>query len=265
MAQYTVSNVTSGRYARQVSVSASGPQGAQGTVGASGPKGDTGATGGLSAAYRFSNIHAAQSPGSGYFAFNTAVFMSATEIYISHVDSSIDTQHGLLEIMVSSTNGYKSILTFQDSTNTTKFSRFYVTGSVIASDWRTLSIEYIEGTARSWTYNDLLNILVSPIGDIGVQGPTGPQGEVGPGVPAGGLAGQVLKKVGTADYETEWVDASIDESAVSNLVDVELSYLNGGQVLAWDAPTARWVNQTPQISAENISGIIIGGSATSSF
>lgn len=265
MAQYTVSNVASGRYARQVSVSASGPQGAQGTVGLTGLAGPTGATGGLSASYKFSNSYAANSPGAGFFSFNNLIFMSSTEMYISHVDSSINSQQGLLGIMVNSTNGYKSVLTFQDSANLTKFSRFYVTGSVIASDWSTVSVEYIEGTALSWTYNDLLNMLVSPIGDIGAQGATGTQGAVGPGVPAGGLTGQVLKKSSGIDYQTEWVDASIDESAVSNLVDVQLSALNGGQVLVWDASIARWVNQEPEISAENISGIIIGGSATTSF
>lgn len=191
--------------------------------------------------------------------------MSSTEMYISHVDSSINSQQGLLGIMVNSTNGYKSVLTFQDSANLTKFSRFYVTGSVIASDWQTVFVEYIEGTSLSWDYNDLLNLLVSPIGDAGVQGPTGPQGEIGPGVPAGGLAGQVLKKSSGIDYQTEWVDAAIDESAVSNLVDVQLSPLNGGQVLVWDTSIARWINQEPEISAENISGIIIGGSATTIF
>jgi hypothetical protein len=265
MAQYTSGNVTSGRYARQVSVSASGPQGAQGTVGASGPKGDNGAVGGLSASYKFLNSYAAQSPGSGYLSFNNPIFMSSTEMYVSHVDSAIDSQQGLLGVMVNSTNGYKSVLTIQDSVNLRKFSRFYVTGSVIASDWRTVFIQYIEGTALSWTYNDLLNLLVSPIGDVGAQGPTGPQGEIGPGVPAGGLAGQVLKKSSGIDYQTEWVDASIDESAVSNLVDVQLSPLYEGQVLVWDASIARWVNQEPEISAENISGIIVGGSATTSF
>lgn len=35
----------------------------------------------------------------------------------------------------------------------------------------------------------------------------GPQGEAGPGVPAGGAAGQVLVKSGGADYETKWQNA----------------------------------------------------------
>ena len=36
---------------------------------------------------------------------------------------------------------------------------------------------------------------------------TGPQGPAGPGVPSGGTAGQVLKKVSGTDYDTTWGDA----------------------------------------------------------
>lgn len=35
---------------------------------------------------------------------------------------------------------------------------------------------------------------------------TGPQGEPGEGVPAGGAAGQVLSKKTQTNYDTEWVD-----------------------------------------------------------
>lgn len=56
-----------------------------------------------------------------------------------------------------------------------------------------------------------------PQGVQGVQGETGPQGAqgnpgvqgpAGVGVPAGGTAGQVLKKVDGTDYNTEWGDAA---------------------------------------------------------
>lgn len=45
------------------------------------------------------------------------------------------------------------------------------------------------------------NILAGPQGPTG---PSGPQGLVGIGVPVGGVAGQVLGKVSTVDYDTEW-------------------------------------------------------------
>lgn len=40
----------------------------------------------------------------------------------------------------------------------------------------------------------------------GETGSTGPQGDPGQGVPAGGTAGQVLKKKSGTDYDTEWAD-----------------------------------------------------------
>ena len=45
-------------------------------------------------------------------------------------------------------------------------------------------------------------------GDTGDQGPQGLPGPTGPGVPTGGLIGQVLSKTGDGDYETGWQDAT---------------------------------------------------------
>lgn len=67
---------------------------------------------------------------------------------------------------------------------------------------------------------------VGPKGDSGAVGPQGPKGDTGPigaqglpgsagangaagiGVPMGGSAGQVLTKVGSTDFHTEWTDQS---------------------------------------------------------
>lgn len=114
MTNYSVSNVTSGKYARNVTVAAPGPQGAQGTTGPTGPTGTTGATGPM-----------------------------------------------------------------------------------------------------------------GPTGATGATGPIGPTGS-GQGVPTGGTAGQVLRKINSTNYNTEWVDPE------------DLAQ-----------------------SAQNLSGIIDGGSASS--
>ena len=48
-----------------------------------------------------------------------------------------------------------------------------------------------------------------PEGPIGPTGPTGPQGEQGipgPGLPAGGVAGQIIVKSSATDYATQWAD-----------------------------------------------------------
>ncbi len=46
------------------------------------------------------------------------------------------------------------------------------------------------------------------IGTGGAQGPPGPPGADGVGIPAGGIAGQVLSKVDGSDYNTQWVTPS---------------------------------------------------------
>lgn len=266
MAGYTVSSVTSGRYARQITVAASGPQGAQGPAGATGSAGATGETGGLSAQYKYLNSTAADNPGNGYFAFNAASIFSATQMYISEYDINVASQSGLLEVAVASNNTNTSVVTVQNIA-TKKFSRYYITGASIGAGWRTLDIEYIDGTALSWSYNDAMSISITPIGDRGLTGATGPKGDTGPGVPAGGTAGQILRKTGEADYETEWVDPQeIEDVAVSELTDVSLTDLGNAQVLVYDELTSSWVNRPTTelpVSGSQIQGTIIGGSASS--
>jgi hypothetical protein len=49
--------------------------------------------------------------------------------------------------------------------------------------------------------------------DSTVAGPTGPAGDTGPtgaGVPVGGTAGQVLAKVDSDNYDTQWVTVTVD-------------------------------------------------------
>ena len=45
-----------------------------------------------------------------------------------------------------------------------------------------------------------------PPGPAGQDGAQGPQGPAGPGVAAGGTAGQILRKKSATDYDTEWAD-----------------------------------------------------------
>lgn len=269
MAGYTVSNVTSGKYARQVSVAASGPQGAQGPAGATGPagpKGDAGTPGGLSARFKYLNSYSAANPGGGYFAFNNSNFMLATALHISNADTSTDSQDALLQSVIQSTNGYKSIITLQKTNDPRKAARFYVTGGTNNSGWWTFQLEYIGGTVLSWTYNELTDLLVVPIGDAGLVGPTGPAGQ---GVPAGGTTGQILRKTSNANYATEWVDPeAIENVALSELTDVNLSSLTDGYVLIYDQDTNTWIPVSPASlpqSTQSLSGTIEGGSASSSF
>jgi hypothetical protein len=266
MAGYTVSSVTSGKYARQVTVAASGPQGAQGPIGATGATGERGYVGGLSARFKFLNSYSSANPGGGYFAFNNATFMSATSLYISTTDTLTDSQSALLTAATQSDNGYTAVITLQKVSDPRKTARFYVTGGTDNSGWWDLQIEYIGGSILSWTYNEQVDVLVAPIGDRGQAGPTGPQGPQGVGIPAGGTAGQILKKSSGGDYETEWVDPdSVQDVSLSELTDIDLSTLIDGQVLIYEQSTNTWIPASPESLPQStgaLSGTIEGGSAS---
>jgi len=232
MAGYTVSSVTSGKYARQISVAASGPQGAQGPTGPTGPAGATGATGptgaqgsagaGLSATYKFNNTTSASNPGGGYLAFNASNLSSATKLYISENDSSLDSQTGLLTAMTQSTNTYKSIITVQSTTNQRNFIRFYVRSVTNQSGWKDFLLVHLDGTVTSFTYNEFLSLLVAPIGDAGT----------------------------VANFE--------------DLNDVDFNTPITNDVVVYDSANSMWTNvQSTQllVSGQNISGTIMGGEA----
>jgi hypothetical protein len=232
MAGYTVSSVTSGKYARQISVAASGPQGAQGptgpagSAGATGPTGPTGAQGsagaGLSATYKFNNTTSASNPGGGYLAFNASDLSSATRLYISTTDSSLDAQTGLLSAMTQSTNTYKSIITVQSTTNQRNFIRFYVRSVTDESGWKNFLLVHLDGTVTSFTYNQALSLLVAPIGDAGT----------------------------IANFE--------------DLNDVDFNTPLDGDVVVYDQANSMWTNVASSqlnISGQNISGTIEGGNA----
>jgi hypothetical protein len=192
--------------------------------------------------------------------------MSAGELYISNLDVNTDSQAALLSAMIQSTNDKKSVITIQRAADSRKFARFYVTGGTNNNGWWDYQISYIDGTVLSWTYNEAVEIIVAPIGDRGLIGPTGAQGVPGVGVPSGGLVGQLLRKLSGSDYDTEWVDPeAVQDVSLTELTDVNLSTLADGQVLLYNEATNTWLpaspNSLPQ-SAENLSGTIEGGTAT---
>ena len=147
-----------------------------------------------------------------------------------------------------------------------KFARFYVTGGTINSGWCDYQIEYIDGTVLSWNYNEFVDILVAPIGNRGLQGIQGDRGEVGQGVPSGGLVGQILRKINGDDFATEWVDPQVIEDVhMTELRDVDLTDLSDGQILIYNQTTSTWTPVSPETlpqSGQTLSGTIEGGSAT---
>ena len=83
-----------------------------------------------------------------------------------------------------------------------------------------------------------------PTGPQGAQGPTGPQGPEGPegpkgddglGVPAGGLAGEVLTKLSSTDNDTYW-DVNRGQKALDNTADAydDTETYNTGDMVIYD-------------------------------
>lgn len=56
------------------------------------------------------------------------------------------------------------------------------------------------------------------VGQGGAVGPAGPKGETGPGVADGGTAGQVLTKITSANYNTQWTTLVTGVSSVDGFV-----------------------------------------------
>jgi hypothetical protein len=57
----------------------------------------------------------------------------------------------------------------------------------------------------------IIEVVPAPIINVtletfaGTQGPIGPAGPAGQGVPVGGTTGQVLAKIDSTNYNTQWV------------------------------------------------------------
>ena len=82
---------------------------------------------------------------------------------------------------------------------------------------------------------------------IPLVGPAGPAGEGG-GAPAGGTAGQMLRKVSATDYDTEW------SSRVTSLEAASTANISGALGLQVQCPTAGGS------SAVGLLGTVVGGS-----
>ncbi len=61
----------------------------------------------------------------------------------------------------------------------------------------------------------------NPVVEVSAGGLPGAKGDDGEGVPAGGSAGQVLAKVDSTDYNTEWVDDANTVTWIDVAGDVE--------------------------------------------
>lgn len=72
---------------------------------------------------------------------------------------------------------------------------------------------------------------IGPTGATGLTGATGPTGPAGVGVPAGGTSGQVLSKIDSTNYNTQWVSGG-GTNLAKTTGSVTLGSCDGGGALA---------------------------------
>jgi hypothetical protein len=97
-------------------------------------------------------------------------------------------------------------------------------------------------TIRTSSATDVIKVIAQ-----GPQGPAGPAGEGG-GAPEGGTAGQMLRKVSSTDYDTEW------SSRVTSLEAVSTTDITGSLGLQVQCPTGGG------LSAVGMLGTVVAGS-----
>lgn len=95
--------------------------------------------------------------------------------------------------------------------------------------------------------------------DVSVITVSGPRGQAGPGVPAGGAAGQVLAKASGADYATGWTD----QAAASQSIPVLAGEALGGHRAVHVAAdgSARYASASLPATAAAVIGITAGAAA----
>ena len=84
----------------------------------------------------------------------------------------------------------------------------------------TVSYDVFKKVSGSWG-TALLNIK-GTTGDTGATGAAGTDGTNGEGVPTGGTAGQILSKIDSTDYNTQWSDLPTQTKAFAFYIDGDL-------------------------------------------
>ncbi len=106
------------------------------------------------------------------------------------------------------------------------------TGATGASAYQVALSAGFVGTEAQW--------LSSLVGSTGAQGTPGAQGAAGQGVPTGGTAGQVLSKINSTNYNTQWVTPSGGGNMSTATYDVNANgVVDLVDAIAWSAVTGK--------------------------
>ena len=89
-----------------------------------------------------------------------------------------------------------------------------------------------------------------------IRGPDGPRGNPGPGIAAGGTAGQLLSKKSGTDYDTEWVDFNPDHPTVA-MRDYNANLLLRIAAAATTGASGSWEVVAQQVSGSGIPTAVV--------
>jgi hypothetical protein len=122
-------------------------------------------------------------------------------------------------------------------------------------------------TIQKGTGNDII-VEVTPsetqfvVIDRGIQGSTGATGATGAGVAAGGTAGQVLTKVSSTDYDTDWNSLGTMSAQNANAVAVTGGAIDGTAIGATTAAAGAFTTLSASGRMTTGTGVGAGSSAT---
>ena len=167
----------------------SGPQGFTGDQGPTGPQGSAGQSSNYFKFFATASVSG--NPGPSFISWNTVSQISATQINISHLDSSNSDIDVFLALIKTNDN-----LIIQDQDDSSSYQKFDVIGAptIYTNSYVEVPVSFLtsSGTA-SINFSDGQHLslfifskgvigpqgLTGPPGFTGVQGPTGPQGSTG--------------------------------------------------------------------------------------
>lgn len=157
-----------------------GPQGIQGEMGDTGPTGHHG--GAFATVYNWSTNTALSDPGNGFVKGNNSTQSSITEIRIDTLDDFGASWAAALASIGDSTNAVKGFFRLTKITDTTKWLLFKVTARIAAAGYERLTVSFLAGSQITpFVADDSILVefnLAGDKGDQGIQGETGPAGEL---------------------------------------------------------------------------------------
>lgn len=164
-----------------IELGATGPTGPTGATGSTGAVGATGATGpqgnfgGLTVDYTFDTNTAQTDPGTGKVKFNNANLSIATLMIIDDEDdNSVDIQP-FLRTIDDSTSPIKGHFRISNRANASDFALFTISSILEETGFFEVTVAYVSGSATSFSNAEDVIVTFARTGDMGAQGPTGPE------------------------------------------------------------------------------------------